>query len=496
MVNKSQLYESLPLEMRLAILNPIQIDNELASRSLAEFVKQAWHVLEPGTPYIHGWHLDAMCEHLEAITNGEITRLLINVPPGTMKSMLTTVFWPAWEWGAKGLSHKRFVGASHEQSLAIRDNLKMRRLVESEWYQARWPISLMADQNAKLNFQNDKGGFRQACAVKSMTGVRGNTVCWDDPHNVEGSHSPVDRATAIRVFKETLTSRLVDPISSAIVIVMQRLHEGDVSGYILAKDLGYTHLCLPMEFEPKRKCYTSIGFEDPRTYEGELLFPERFPDSVVQRDKNVMGSRATAGQFQQSPAPAGGSIFEETWLNWYGEITKYSRIVISWDTGFKENELNDPSVATVWGEIPEGYHLLEVVRKRMGYPELRKKSEALAEKWSSNKYLFTGNVQLLNLIEDKASGQSLIQDLTKSTKLNIVAINPESDKITRASTCSPQVEAGKVYLKTGAPWVDDYVSELTVFPNGNHDDQVDSTSQFLNWASAGVAKMTDLFFDE
>ena len=236
-MTNSELWQQLPPDIQAALQNPRLINDELAERSLSEFIKQAWHVLEPGQAYSHGWHIDAMAEHLEAVTNGEITRLLINVPPGTMKSLTANVLWPAWEW-IKHPNH-RFVCASHEQGLAIRDNVKTRRLITSEWYQERWPMGLAKDQNAKLYFENDSFGFRQACAVESMTGRRGDRVIWDDPHTIEGALSPAKSATTLRVFDETLPTRLNNPKSSAIVIIMQRIGEEDVSGHILARELGY-----------------------------------------------------------------------------------------------------------------------------------------------------------------------------------------------------------------------------------------------------------------
>ena len=489
-------WQALPLKVQQILNHPELIQKELAQRSLSEFIKQAWHVLEPGQPYIHGWHIDAISQHLEAVTANQITRLLINVPPGMMKSMATSVFWPAWEWGAKGLAHYRYIGASHSQSLAVRDNTKTRRLVSSEWFQERWPINLMDDQNAKTKFENDKTGFREACAAGSITGSRGDRVIIDDPHSVGSADSDAKRESTLDWFCHAVPTRLNNPDKSAIVVIMQRLHEGDISGYIIAKELEYEHLMLPMEFEPKRKCYTSIGFEDPRTKEGELLFPGRFPPEVVNRDKKVLGINQSAGQFQQSPTPAGGSIFKEECFQYYKTMRQYKRIVISWDTAFKAAELNDPSVATVWGEHLLGYDLLEVVRKRLTYPDLKREAINLAEKWVSDKERFVGNVLLVILIEDKASGQSLIQDLKRETKFNIIDIKPESDKVTRASTCSPQIEDGKVFLKTEAIWLQDYIDEMCVFPNGIHDDQVDSTSQFLNWISTRAAgKFTDLFFN-
>ena len=193
----------------------LAIEREACRRSLVTFIQRAWHVLEPGQKYVHGWHMDAIAEHLEAVTAGQINRLLINVPPGTMKSMSVSVFWPAWEWGPRGMPHIRFIGASHEESLATRDNMKMRHLVQSEWYQRLWPTPLMGDQNQKTYFQNTKTGWRQSCPVGSMTGKRGDRVVWDDPHSVEDAHSDAQLETANRIFRETLPTRRSSAASSS-----------------------------------------------------------------------------------------------------------------------------------------------------------------------------------------------------------------------------------------------------------------------------------------
>lgn len=485
------LLNRLPPHLQQAVANPDYIRKEKARRSLSEFIRQAWHVLEPATPYVHGWHIDAMCEHLEAVTRGEITRLLINVPPGTMKSMCVGVFWPAWEWIEN--PHHRYIGTSYKEALAIRDNMKCRTLIKSQWYQDFWSLALKNDQDGKGKFENEHTGFRSAMSITSLTGERGSRVIVDDPHSVDTSKSDVSRDGVLTTFKESLGSRLSEPKTSAIVVVMQRLHQMDVSGYILKKELGYEHLMLPMEFEPKRKCYTSIGFVDPRTEEGELLFKDRFPREVVDRDKNLMGSIATAGQFQQAPAPAGGNIFKEDDFRRYVTPRKYIRVVASWDTAFKGSEVNDPSVCTVWGEHEQGFDLLDVIRERLEYPALKRLALSTAEYWS-NADCYEGHKLFTMLIEDKASGQSLIQDINNVAHYSIVGIKPEGDKIIRASTCSPLVESGKVYLKEGASWLQDYLDEMTVFPNTAHDDQVDSTSQFLNWiGSASQGRITELF---
>ncbi|MDE1995168.1 MAG: terminase, partial [Rhizobiaceae bacterium] len=252
-------------------------------QSLSGFVHEAWHVVEPSVAYVHGWHIDAICRHLEAVTSNEIVRLLINVPPGTMKSLLCGVFWPAWEWGPKGMPQMRYLGSSYSEHYAKRDNRRMRDLVASDWYQALWGEQVKLTRTGEMAFANTRMGFRQGVPFSRLTGGRGDRVIIDDPHSVEGAESEAERLSTIRTFRESVPTRLNDPQRSAIVVVMQRLHEADVSGTILSLGLGYEHLMLPMEFEPERRCRTSIGFEDPRMEEGELLFPERFPRAVVER---------------------------------------------------------------------------------------------------------------------------------------------------------------------------------------------------------------------
>lgn len=450
----------------------LECERELYRRSLADFVQGAWAVLEPGQPYSHGWHIDAVCDHLTAVTRGEIIRLLINIPPGTMKSLLVNVFWPAWEWGPLGLTHHRFIGASHEEGLATRDNMKMRRLIQSEWFQERWPLPLTGDQNAKTYFENTDTGWRQSCPVKSMTGKRGDRVIWDDPHSVEGALSEADRQTAIRVFNETLPTRLNNPDRSAIVVIMQRLHEQDISGHILANDFGYVHLCLPMEFEPERRCCTPIGFIDPRTEPEELLFPARFSRIVVDRDKKVLGSNGTAGQFQQRPAPRGGGMFKEAWFGWYKVPPKIKYRVIYGDTAQKTKEGNDYSVFECWGLTFEGQLvLLDLLRGKWESPELRRNCKEFYKKHKAVQG--QGTLRAVK-IEDKSSGTDLIQSI-KREGVPIIGIPRSVDKVTRAHDAAPYVEAGLVLLPDSerAPWVSDFMREVSQFPKGTNDDQVD-----------------------
>jgi len=463
--------------MLLGPADVLEIEREACKRSLSTFVREAWPVLEPGQPYVHGWHIDVVCEHLQAVTDGEITRLLINVPPGTMKSTLVNVLWPAWEWGPRNVPTMRFIGASHEQGLAIRDNLKMRRLVTSDWYRRRWAIDLTGDQNQKTYYENDATGFRQACAVTSMTGRRGDRVAWDDPHSTEGALSDAARETSIRVFQETLPTRLNNPDSSAIIVVMQRLHQDDVSGFILAGDYGYTHLCLPMEYDSKHPHrYT----RDPRKKDGDLLFPERFPREVVERDKKIMGTAATAGQFQQLPAPRGGGIFKNEWWRYYDVLPRIKYRAIYADTAQKAKEKNDYTVFQCWGAVDGGgAALIDQVRGKWESPEMLVQARAF---WNKHK-TFSGAGRLRAFrVEDKVSGTGLIQTLKREgIPMQGIPRNANSgDKVTRAMDVAPSVESGLVWLPRNAPWLSDYTGELSIFPNGSNDDQVDPTSDAIS----------------
>lgn len=451
----------------------LNLERELCSRSLSDFVRQAWSVLEPGQPYQHGWHIDALCEHLEAVTNGDITRLLVNVPPGTMKSMTAAVFWPAWEWGPKAIPNMRFIGASHEEGLATRDNRRMRHLVQSEWYQDRWPIGLIGDQNAKTYFENDSTGWRQSCPVKSMTGKRGDRVLWDDPHSVESAISDAHRETALRVFQETLPTRLNNPEKSAIVIIMQRQHEYDVSGLILEQDYGYEHLCLPMEFEPDRRCVTSIGFQDPRTEEGELLFPERFPPEVVERDKKIMGEYAYSGQMQQRPAPRTGGFFAWENLKIVKAVPAIKKAVRYWDKAGTEDG-GAWTAGVKMGLCQDGtYIVLDVVRGQWA----ASKREAVIKQTAEN----DGHGVEIWIEQEPGSGgkESAESTIRNLAGFNIRSERPTGDKTVRAEPYSVQVEAGNVKLLK-ADWNQKYIDEHKSFPVGRFKDQIDAGAGAFN----------------
>ena len=449
----------------------IEIEREACRRSLREFALEAWHVLEPATQIKWGWALDAMCEHLEAVTSGEILRLLMTVPPGMMKSLLTSVIWPAWEWGPRGMASTRYLSTSHKQDLAVRDNMKCRRLIQSDWYQERWPIALTGDQNAKTKFENDRTGFREAMAFTSMTGSRGDRVILDDPLSADDANSQAALLAAERTFLEALPTR-VNNESSAIVVIMQRLHEKDTAGLIIDRDLGYTHLMLPMRFEPDRRCSTAIGFTDPRTKEGELLFPERFTEAQVASLEKTLGSYASAGQLQQRPSPRGGGIIKDDWWRYYDALPKIKWRGVWADTAMKAKESSDYSVFQCWGESDEGKAvLIDQIRGKWEAPELLAQARAF---WNKHKAISgCGNLRSFR-IEDKVSGTGLIQTL-KREGIPVQGIQRVAgqDKVSRVMDVAPSIESGQVVLPRSAPWLSDFLAETSAFPAGAHDDQVD-----------------------
>lgn len=438
---------------------------ELARRSLADFARMAWHVLEPATPLKWGWALDAICEHLEAVSRGDCKRLLMNVPPGSMKSLLSGVIWPAWEWGPLGKPEMRFLGTAHKQDLAVRDNLKCRRLIQSQWYQERWPVVLTSDQNAKTKFENDKTGFREAMAFESMTGSRGDRVILDDPHSVDDANSVTKLLSGVTTFREALPSR-VNNDQSAIVIVMQRLNEADVSA--VAIELGYDHLCIPMRYEPGRSKWV-YGSGDPRKDEGELMFPERFPEEQVAELEKTMGSYAVAGQLQQRPAPRGGGILKTAWFRHYRDLPAMEWRQIHADTAQKTGEENDYSVFQCWGRTVTGQAvLIDQIRGKWEAPELLVQARAF---WLKHKAVPGAPLRAMK-VEDKVSGTGLIQTLRREG-VAILPVQRAKDKVSRAYDAAAFIESGNVLLPEWADWLSSFLAEAEAFPSGAHDDQLD-----------------------
>lgn len=461
------------------------------SKSLVGFVRLAWSQLEPGTPYIHGRHIDVIAEHLEAVHRGEIKRLLINVPPGAMKSLLCGVFFPAWEWGPMKRPDLRYVGIAHEQGLGVRDNLKTRRLIETPWYQNTFPhVQLVKDQNEKLNFENTARGFRQVATPSNVTGKRGDRVICDDLLSAENANSEAHREGVNRWYRESLPTRLNKPSESAIVNIMQRLHERDVSGLILAEDMGYETVIIPMRYEPDRVYYTSRGRVDWRTEEGELMFPERFPEETVAQLEKTMGAYGAASQLQQRPAPRDGGLFKESWFQIVDAMPAVTRTVRAWDfAATRKAGTNNPdwTVGVRMSKTVDGRFIVTGVKRFRG-------SGGEVESALRNTAITDGTSVTIRMPQDPgASGKILVEGYTKMLAGYAVKVaRPTGDKATRAAPAASAAEVGNIMIYRSGDeqqdaWIRPFLDELCLFPSGAHDDQVDAFADAFNELALGGA---------
>jgi predicted phage terminase large subunit-like protein len=460
---------------------------QLAERSLAAFIKLMWRVLHPATPLVWGWAFDALCIHLEAVTRGEIRKLLINIPPGFMKSLIVNVFWPAWVW-ARGMVTS-YLSGSHKEDLAERDSLKLRTLVTSELYQSMWGdrVKLSKDQAGKKRFNLVNTGFNAVSSSRSMTGDRANRIKLDDPHSIEGAESDAERLEANRVFAETVPSRLAQPETDAIIVIMQRVHEEDVSA--LAIELGFVHLCLPMEFEAdhphrwvgKAANENQYGPGDPRTKEGELLCEARYSVRAVEELKAQLrvlgGDYAVASQLQQRPAPRGGGMFKREWLvgNENAYIVEPHLVPAGgvecrgWDLGYSNGKNSDPTEG-VKIRLVGGIAYIWDCRGGQLEPD---PMEALIIATTEE----DGRDCAQSIPRDPAAGAVLAAKLSKELHGYVFEFTPEKgDKSRRAQPLAAAAQAGNVRLVRG-PWIAEFVRQATNFPNGKHDDKIDAASR-------------------
>lgn len=444
------------------------------SETLHGFIECFWHVLEPAVEFKTGWALHAMCEHLEAVTRGDIKRLIINVPPGMMKSLTTSVFWPAWEWTT--MPHMRVLSTAYKTDLAERDSKKFGNLVTSEAYKTIYRDVFRTTKATTTDVENNHFGFRKAMAFQSLTGSRGNRVVIDDPLSVDQAKSATELRNVADTFTEAVPSRLNDPEKDAIVMIMQRLHTQDPSGLAIEHNLGYELLMLPMEFEVDRRCHTSIGFQDPRTYEGELLFPERFTREVVDRDKHVMmsvnGSYAVAGQYQQRPAPRGGGMFQREWLKPLPVKPQMVKMFRGWDFAATEDAGAARTAGVAMGIDVEGRFVIwDVVKGRY--------SPAGVEKLLGLTAQMDGRLVKGSIPKDPGQAGKMQTEHWLKTVLAgyTYTASPETgSKEVRAEPFAAQCEVGNVYLVEG-DWNKEFIEELEVFPAGKFKDQVDAASR-------------------
>ncbi len=438
-------------------------------RDLASFIAKSFHSLNPGVEYKPNWHIDLIAEYLHAIEHGDIKRLIVNMPPRSLKSLCISVAWPAWLLGHNPAS--RIVAASYAASLSLKHSVECRALLNAAWYRNLFPDTrIRSGENEKHKFVTTLRGHRFATSVAgSVTGEGGNFLIIDDPLSPLQAAMPKTRNYVNQWFDGTFSTRLDDKEKGAIVLVMQRLHSNDLSGYLLERT-GWEHLCLPAVSG------TTTSFKRGPIHKifptGELLHPLRENQELMEQARRDLGSHAFAAQYLQKPVTQEGEIIKSAWLKRYALLPeKVLRRVQSWDTGIKAGMHNDASACATFAESTDGYYLLDMQVMRCEYPDLKRNFLRLAENWQPDAIL----------IEDKASGQQLLQDMRRETKLPIIGILPRKDKLTRFIGASSLIEAGRLYLPQQAPWLAEFERELYAFPASEHDDQMDALSQFLTW---------------
>jgi predicted phage terminase large subunit-like protein len=482
---------------------------EHARRSLRGFIAEAWPLVEPATPFVSNWHIDTIAEYLEAATRGELRRLIINVPPRHMKSLQVAVFWPAWVW----LSHpeRRFLYASYAQSLAVNHSVICRRLIQSQGNRATVGASeptllervgyrgllellhgtgawqLRDDQNLKERFENSRSGFRLATSVGgSVTGEGGDVTVIDDPHKPEEVASDVSRQSVLDWYDQTWSTRLNDATIGVQVVIMQRLHERDLTGHLLERG-GFEHLCLPAEHEPS---HPFVWPDDPRTEPGEVLW-SKWGSPWLEEKKLDLGAYGYAGQYQQRPAPEAGGILKRGWWRYHDPqrpLPDFHQLVQSWDMAFSDTDGSDYVVGQVWGQFFGDKYLLHQIRGRLEFTDT---VHAVRELTGWVEHHFPAHRSHSKYVEDKANGPAVISTLRREIP-GLLPVDPRGDKVARARAIAPELEAGNVHLPgrsspdgqsydraTTPEWVQQFVEECATFPNAAHDDQVDACSQAL-----------------
>lgn len=476
---------------------------------LLDFIKFTWRELEPEEPLVTGWALEAICEHLEGVHRGEIRKLLMNVPPGFMKSLATNVFFPAWEWGPRNQPWQKFIHASYAQHLMLRDNLRFRTLIESPTYQAYWgtrfrawdsdkteagrkiqPIEwgdywgprfkLDPRQATKIKIANSGQGYKHAISTGSGTGDRGSRVIVDDPHSVKDSDSDAKRESQVRWFAETMPTRVLNKRSARIVI-MQRVNEADISGHILEHLSGWEVLCIPMEFEKDHPITTTrrswSGWRgDPRKKEGELAWPERFDLEMVEELKEQLrshgGTYAEVGQLQQRPSPRVGGLFHADDFQIIDERPDDIIFEVrAYDLAGSKRKTSPYTVGVRMGITSDGRVIVsDVERDRLTPHGVKKLLRQLAEA--------DGPIVEISIPQDPGqAGMAQVHDFVRSLHGYTVHYSPESgEKVVRARPFAAQCEARNVYL-VKAPWNRPYTREHGGFPSGKFKDQVDASSR-------------------
>jgi predicted phage terminase large subunit-like protein len=420
--------------------------------------------------------VDALAEHLQAVAEGQIRNLAIAIPPGCAKSLTAAVQFPAWCWiSDPGL---KFLFASYSAALSVRDSVRCRRLVTSPWFQERWAdkFQLAPDQSEKSKFENTRSGSRTATSVGGVgTGVRCDVCLIDDLMSVSQADSEHERESALDWFFSTLPSRLNDQKTGRTVVIGQRLHQGDVIGEIVRRGLGYEILSLPAQFDSRNRSVTCL-WQDPRTEDGQLLWPDKLGEPELDRLRKQLGSSRFNAQYNQSPSSAGGKIWKREWIRTYSKAelpVKFDKVVLSLDAAFKDSRDSDFVALQAWGVVGEDKYLLDRFHQQVDFLGTLTATQAMAARWPGYNAV---------LVEDKANGSAILSTLRGKIR-GLISISPSESKIARAMSAQPQFEAGQICVphEQDAPWISEVINEWCGFPNAKHDDETDCTSQVLNW---------------
>jgi len=443
--------------------------------ALVALFHRAFCDLNPQTRFLLAPYIELMASRLEDCRSGNIRRLIVNLPPRSLKSQCISTAFVAWLLGHNPAA--QIIAASYGQDLADKLARDTRTIMEADWYRALFPTRLSA-RKAVNDFATIAGGVRMATSVGGvLTGRGADVIIIDDPLKPDQALSEVGRKAVNDWYDNTLLSRLNNKRTGCIIIVMQRLHQDDLVGHVLPQD-DWTVLSFPaIAEEPECVPFeTPYGLRQFVRQPGEALHPERESVQEYEAMRRRIGLYNFSSQYQQRPIPLSGNLVKREWLRSYSPENlprRLLRIVQSWDTAAKTSELNDYSVCTTWGVDGDNYYLMDVFRRRLNYPDLKRAIVAEGERFRADDIV----------IEDKSSGTQLIQDLKNDGVLNVVEYKPPpgADKVMRLHACSDRFENGRVLVPANAPWLDDYVVELVGFPGTKHDDQVDSTTQALDY---------------
>ena len=456
--------------------SPRDLIDALSRTDLYSFVQRIFPVVSPGSPFLPNWHVEAIAFALTRVMLGEIKRLIIMVPPRSLKSICASVAFAAFVLGHDPT--RRIICVSYAEGLSRKHANDFRAVIRSPLYRRLFPgMRISPAKDTELEVMTTARGFRYATSVGgTLTGRGGNLLILDDPLSALDAHSERARESLKQWWANTLLSRLDNKADDAIVVVTQRLHVDDLVGHLLEEE-GWTVLSLPAIAEveqvvplgPDRYHYRKVG---------ELLHPEREPSWALADLKRTMGSIDFAAQFQQEPIAAGGNLIKWHWFTLYDEPPRWERgdkLIVSWDTAMSGGELCDYSACVVLQVRNENAYLLDALRDRLEYPDLRRKVIEVHHRWRS----VTSNYALL--IENKGSGMSLIQELRREG-IRAIEVKPEGEKIMRMNAHTAKIEAGYVHIPRQASWLDEFRKEIMAFPVGKYDDQVDALSQALDRA--------------